>query len=76
MSAPLSRPKSRRICGLWLRNEPGWHERIERRLGRRDHFDVEALEQRSRAKLGSGEMVIDVIEQPVRRLGSEPFPDA
>ena len=51
-------------------------EGIERRLGRRDHFDVKALEQRPRAKLGPGETAVDEIEHTVRRLGSEPFADA
>src|SRR5204863_4098232 len=51
-------------------------ERIERRLGRRDHFDVEALEQRAGTKLGSGETGVDVIEQPVRGFGGQPFADA
>ncbi len=51
-------------------------ERIERRFGRRDHFDVETLEQRARTELGRREARVDPVEAAVRRLGRQPFVDA
>src|SRR5207344_3374545 len=48
-------------------------ERVERRLGSRDHLDVEALEQRAGTELRSRETRIDVIERAVGGFGREPF---
>jgi len=44
-------------------------ERVHRRLGGRQHLDVEALEQRTRAKLVLRQLLADHVEVMIRRLG-------
>ena len=39
-------------------------ERVGRRVGRRQHLDVETLEQRARPELGSGEFFDDFVINP------------
>ena len=49
---------------------------IERRFGRRDHFDVEALEQRARTIRVVGEALVDPVEVAVGAFGCQSLVDA
>src|ERR1700693_3282926 len=46
-------------------------QRIERRLGGRNHLDVEALEQRARTKRWKSKTFVDVIEQAIGGFGRQ-----
>src|SRR5207247_4531468 len=50
--------------------------RIERRLGRRNHFDVEPFEQRPGPELGLAETGIDAIEYAVGCFRRQTLADA
>ncbi len=43
-------------------------QRVGRRVGRRQHLDVEALEQRARPELGRGELLDDCVVHARGRL--------
>ncbi len=51
-------------------------QRIERRFGRRDDLDVEALEQRARAEGRLRQARVDAVEVTVRRFRGQPLVDA
>ena len=51
-------------------------EQVERRFGRRDDFDVEALEQRARSELRLRETFVDAVEIAVGGFRSQPLADA
>ena len=62
------------VDGVDVRKDPEEvRERIERRLGRREHLEIEALEERTRAERGPREGVVDPVEhavggQPIHRV--------
>ena len=51
-------------------------ERIERTFGRRQHFDVEALEQRARTKFRPLQSLVDRVVVDVGRFGRQAHVEA